>query len=75
MGSLNSLLGNASDFDISEVAKQLASIVVDTESLLSVFRIERDMSALTNKCLAIFEKQGMTCRKVDYHSIPRYDPI
>ena len=69
-GSLNSLLGNASDVNISKIAKQLASIIGDTEGLHVIFIIVRNMYALTNTFITIIEKQGMTCRKVDYHSIP-----
>ncbi len=71
-GSLNSLLGNASDVSISKIAKQLASIIGDTEGLHVIFIIVRNMYALTNKFITIIEKQGMTCRKVDYHSIPHH---
>ena len=80
MGFLNSLLGNASDVNISEVAEERAPIIGDTESLQYVFRVIRDMYVFTNKRLILIDKQGMTGRKVDYHSIPfdslpRYYPI
>ena len=70
MGFLNSLLGNASDVNISEVAEERAPIIGDTESLQYVFRVIRDMYVFTNKRLILIDKQGMTGRKVDYHSIP-----
>jgi hypothetical protein len=70
MGLLDALLGNASEVDISEVAEELAPIIGDTESIQQVFKVVRDMYVFTNKRLILIDKQGMTGRKVDYHSIP-----
>jgi hypothetical protein len=70
MGLLDALLGNASEIDIDEVAEELAPIIGDTESIQQVFKVVRDMYVFTNKRLILIDKQGMTGRKVDYHSIP-----
>ena len=70
MGLLDGLLGNASEIDVNEVAEELAPIIGDTESVQQVFKLIRDMYVFTNKRLILIDKQGMTGRKVDYHSIP-----
>ena len=70
MGLLDALLGNASEIDISEVADELVPIIGDTESIQQVFKVVRDMYVFTNKRLFLIDKQGITGRKVDYHSIP-----
>ncbi|MGS2719256.1 PH domain-containing protein [Paraglaciecola aestuariivivens] len=70
MGLLDGLLGNASEVDVQEVAEELAPIIGATESVEQVFKVIRDMYVFTNKRLILIDKQGMTGRKVDYHSIP-----
>ncbi len=70
MGLLDGLLGNASEVDVNEVAEELAPIIGDTESVQQVFKVIRDMFVFTNKRLILIDKQGMTGRKVEYHSIP-----
>lgn len=70
MGLLDGLLGNASEIDVNEVAEELAPIIGDTEEVQQVFKVIRDMYVFTNKRLILIDKQGMTGRKVDYHSIP-----
>jgi hypothetical protein len=70
MGLLDGLLGNASEIDVNEVSEELAPIIADTESIQQVFKEIRDMYVFTNKRLLLIDKQGLTGRKVDYHSIP-----
>jgi hypothetical protein len=70
MGLLDALLGNASEVDINEVSEELAPIIGDTESIQMVFKVVRDMYVFTNKRLILIDKQDLTGRKVDYHSIP-----
>lgn len=70
MGLLDGLLGNASEIDVDEVAEELAPIIGDTESVQQVFKVIRDMFVFTNKRLILIDKQGVTGRKVEYHSIP-----
>ncbi|GAA0361808.1 PH domain-containing protein [Bowmanella denitrificans] len=70
MGFLDALLGNAAEVDKSEVAEELAPILADTEQIDRVYKLIRDMYVFTNKRLLLIDKQGMTGRKVEYHSIP-----
>lgn len=70
MGLLDALLGNASEIDVNEVRDELAPIIGDSETIQQVFKVVRDMYVFTNKRLLLIDKQGITGRKVDYHSIP-----
>ena len=70
MGLLDALLGSASEIDVDEVRDELAPIIGDSESIQQVFKVVRDMYVFTNKRLLLIDKQGLTGRKVDYHSIP-----
>jgi hypothetical protein len=70
MGLLDAIMGNASEIDVSEVSEELAPIIGATEEVQQVFKVVRDMYVFTNKRLLLIDKQGLTGRKVDYHSIP-----
>ncbi|GAB3018702.1 PH domain-containing protein [Bowmanella dokdonensis] len=70
MGLLDALMGNASEVDSGEVARELEPILGDNEQVDKVYKLVRDMYVFTNKRLILIDKQGMTGRKVEYHSIP-----
>ena len=70
MGLLDKIMGNASEIDVSEVAEDLAPIIGASENIERVFKEIRDMYVFTNKRLILIDKQGITGRKVEYHSIP-----
>ena len=70
MGLLDKMLGNASEIDVGDVAEELAPIIGANESVERVFKEIRDMYVFTNKRLILIDKQGLTGKKVEYHSIP-----
>ncbi|AZQ09363.1 PH domain-containing protein [Shewanella khirikhana] len=70
MGFLNALMGNASEVDLAELTAELSPIMGDNEELQLAYKIVRDMFVFTNKRLILIDKQGMTGKKVSYHSIP-----
>ena len=70
MGFLDAILGNSAEIDVSEVSEELAPILGDNETIARVFKEIRDMYVFTSKRLVIIDKQGLTGRKVEYHSIP-----
>ncbi|GAB2678254.1 PH domain-containing protein [Aliiglaciecola aliphaticivorans] len=70
MGLLDKLMGNASEIDVAEVSDELAPIIGENETVERVFKEIRDMYVFTSKRLILIDKQGLTGRKVDYHSIP-----
>lgn len=70
MGLFNGLMGNAFEVNIEEVNKEYANILAENENIERAYKLIRDMFIFTNKRLILIDKQGMTGKKVEYHSIP-----
>ena len=70
MGLLDGLLGNASEVNVKEVEKELEVILAPNENIEKAYKIIRDMMIFTDKRLIMVDKQGVTGKKVEYHSIP-----
>lgn len=70
MGLLDALIGNAAEVDLEELASELNPILADNENLSLAYKVIRDMFVFTNKRLLLIDKQGMTGKKVSYHSVP-----
>lgn len=67
---LQGLFGNASEVDVKSVQNDLNAILAEGEKLVKAFRIIRDMFVFTDKRLILIDKQGLTGKKAEYHSIP-----
>lgn len=70
MGFLDAMMGNASEVDASEVDAQLRPVLADGETVQRAYKEIRDVYAFTQKRLILIDKQGLTGRKVEYHSVP-----
>ncbi|MCU4675126.1 PH domain-containing protein [Catenovulum sp. 2E275] len=70
MGLLDGLMGNASQVDSAKVEDELSPILGREEQVTYACKEIRDMYVFTNKRLILIDKQGMTGKKVEYHSIP-----
>lgn len=70
MGFLDKVLGNASEVDAEEIQQELAPILADGEQVIQAYKLIRDMFVFTSNRLMFIDKQGMTGKKVAYHSIP-----
>lgn len=70
MGFLNGMLGNASTLSIEEASKDLKQILTNGEEIDVAFKLIRDLIIFTDKRLILVDKQGLTGKKVEYHSIP-----
>ncbi|WP_434362819.1 PH domain-containing protein [Parasalinivibrio latis] len=70
MGLFDALLGNAGEMDPQEAADELSTILGDDERVELAYKLVRDMIVLTDYRMILIDKQGMTGRKVEYHSIP-----
>ena len=70
MGLLDGLLGHASDVSPERVSAELSQILVAEERVVLAFRVVRDLYVFTTKRLILVDKQGLTGRKTDFHSIP-----
>jgi hypothetical protein len=70
MGFLDGLMGNASEVDIQQIQKEYANVLAPAESVDKAYKLVRDMFIFTNKRLILVDKQGITGKKTEYHSIP-----
>ena len=67
---LQGLFGNATEVNAKELQKDLEATVVEGETVVRAFRIIRDLFIFTDKRLILIDKQGITGKKAEYHSIP-----
>jgi hypothetical protein len=70
MGLFDGLMGNASEVNISEIQSEYSNVLAEGESIEKAYRLIRDMFIFTNKRLILVDKQGVTGKKIEYHSIP-----
>lgn len=70
MGILDGLMGNASEMKIGEVESELKDLLAPAEKVEHAYKLIRDLIVFTDKRLLLIDKQGMTGKKVEYHSIP-----
>ncbi|NLL30129.1 MAG: PH domain-containing protein [Clostridiales bacterium] len=70
MGIFNGLIGNASEVKIENLNKEYERILTKDEKIDKAYKIIRDLYIFTNKRLILVDKQGVTGKKTEYHSIP-----
>lgn len=70
MGLLDGLMGNASEINLAEVEKELDVILIDGEKIERGYKLIRDLFIFTNARLILVDKQGVTGKKIEHHSIP-----
>ena len=70
MGILGGMLGNASKIDASKIQQEFNQVLAVGERVEHAYQLIRDYFVFTNKRLVLVDKQGITGKKVEYHSIP-----
>ena len=70
MGGLGGLLGHAGEIDIEKVEQDFEKILDDGEVIEKAFKVIRDLIVFTNRRLVLVDKQGVTGKKQEFHSIP-----
>lgn len=70
MGIFDGIMGNASEMNSEKIQKEFNYILAEGESIEKAYNIFRDLFVFTNKRLVLVDKQGMTGKKIEYHSIP-----
>ncbi|MBD2848035.1 PH domain-containing protein [Paenibacillus sp. IB182496] len=70
MGFLDGLMGNASELAPAEVQKEFQHVLIDGERIEKAYKLIRDMFLFTDKRLILVDKQGVTGKKTELHSIP-----
>jgi hypothetical protein len=70
MSLLNALMGNANTVDPNAVSAEISNILIPGERVEHAYKLVRDLIVFTDKRLILIDKQGMTGKKVEFHSIP-----
>ena len=70
MGLMDGLLGNASEIDSEKLQAGLVKLLAEGESVERAYQLIRDLIVFTNKRFIFVDKQGITGKKIEYHSIP-----
>lgn len=70
MGLLDHLLGNASEVDAGALNVEFAQVLSPGERIEKAYQVFRDSYLFTSKRLILVDRQGLTGKKVEYHSIP-----
>lgn len=70
MSLLNGIMGNATDANHEQVAKELEPVLMEGKSINLAYKLVRDLIVFTDYRLIIVDKQGVTGKKVDYKTFP-----
>ena len=70
MGYLDAFLGNSSNMSPEEAEEKLKDILIPEEKVNQAYKLIRDMMVFTEHRLILVDVQGMTGKKIEYHSIP-----
>ncbi|MBY0012239.1 PH domain-containing protein [Paenibacillus typhae] len=70
MRIFDGLLGNATQVELADVQREYARILAPGERIERAYKLIRDMFIFTDKRLILVDKQGVTGKKTQYHSIP-----
>ena len=63
-------MGHASEIDIKEIESEVSKLITENEKVEKAFKVIRDLFIFTDKRLIFIDKQGLTGKKIGYHSIP-----
>ena len=70
MGLISAITGNAAEVSAESVATELQPVLVPDEQIEKCFKLVRDLFVFTDRRLILIDKQGLTGKKVSYHTIP-----
>lgn len=69
MGVLDGMLGNASKIDNARATSEYSRLLGQNEEIHAAYQLVRDAFLFTSRRLILVDKQGITGKKVEYHSI------
>jgi len=70
MGIFDGLMGNASEVNLSVIESEVKDLLAKNEKVEQAYKLIRDLFVFTDKRLLLIDKQGVTGKKTEYHSIP-----
>ena len=68
MGFMNGLMGNAQKLDATRVFEDYGTLLATDEQVIAGYALIRVV--FTDRRIILVDKQGLTGKKVEYHSIP-----
>ncbi|EME22426.1 PH domain-containing protein [Rhodococcus triatomae] len=69
MGLMDGLMGNAGALDPAAATREFGKLLGQGEQIHAGYQLLRDSFLFTNRRLILVDKQGITGRKTEYHSI------
>ncbi|WP_042144115.1 PH domain-containing protein [Paucisalibacillus sp. EB02] len=70
MGFFDGVMGNASEIKNVDAEKELKELLSASERVEHAYKLIRDLIVFTDRRLILVDKQGVTGKKMEYHSIP-----
>jgi len=70
MGIANAIFGTASQINADELSAEFAPMLIEGEQITGAFKVYRDLIVFTQVRMIFADKQGVTGKKIEYHSIP-----
>lgn len=70
MGLFDAIMGNASEVNIDELRRDYEKLLAKSERIERAYKLIRDLFIFTDKRLILVDIQGITGKKIAYHSIP-----
>jgi hypothetical protein len=70
VGATVALFGNAHSIDSAAAKEEYARLLGQGEQVHAAYLLIRDTILFTDRRLILVDKQGITGKKVEYHSIP-----
>jgi hypothetical protein len=70
MGRLDGIIGNASRIDPHAAAQEYGRLFAHGEQVNAAYQLVRDAFLFIDRRLILVDKQGMTGRKIEYHTLP-----
>lgn len=64
------IFGNATEVDSKGIQADLNALLIQDEKVVRAYKLIRDLFVFTDKRLILIDKQGVTGKKAEYHSIP-----
>ncbi len=70
MGLLNGIIGIATRIDSASAQKDYGRLLGQGEQVQAAYQLVRDAFLFTDRRLILVDKQGVTGRKIEYHTVP-----
>ena len=70
MGAVMGMFGNAHTVDTGKAQQEYARLLGQGEQVHAAYQLVRDSILFTDRRLILVDKQGITGKKTEYHSIP-----